>query len=153
MPLAEGQIQPASLIYVWEQRHGACAPPSFAGMVVLRIGCKTLKCIRSTCLKGPFWKGAFMLPIDGRACPAQNITAVANQLNRTARSFDPCHHRFGTSLIASAGYTGPLYGNLPAFLFGLVRPGMRLNQIRFRTCHLSDAELITLHETQKIGIN
>lgn len=47
-----------------------------------------------------------------------------------------------------AGYTGPLYAEIcPRSFSVLVRPGMRLNQIRFRTGHavLSDAELQTLH--------
>lgn len=47
-----------------------------------------------------------------------------------------------------AGYDGPLYAEIcPRSFSVLVRPGMRLNQIRFRSGHaaLSDAELVTLH--------
>lgn len=46
------------------------------------------------------------------------------------------------------GYHGPLYAEIcPRSFSVLVRPGMRLNQIRFRTGHatLSDAELHSLH--------
>jgi len=46
------------------------------------------------------------------------------------------------------GYTGPLYAEIcPRSFSVLVRPGMRLNQIRFRTGHarLDDAALIALH--------
>ncbi|MCG7574638.1 2'-deoxycytidine 5'-triphosphate deaminase [Phaeobacter sp. CNT1-3] len=46
------------------------------------------------------------------------------------------------------GYTGPLYAEIcPRSFSVLVRPGMRLNQIRFRDGQavLSDAELTTLH--------
>jgi dCTP deaminase len=47
-----------------------------------------------------------------------------------------------------AGYAGPLYAEIcPRSFSVLVRPGMRLNQIRFRIGHaiLSDAELASLH--------
>ncbi|MEO1795780.1 MAG: 2'-deoxycytidine 5'-triphosphate deaminase, partial [Pseudomonadota bacterium] len=46
------------------------------------------------------------------------------------------------------GYTGPLYAEIcPRSFSVLVRPGMRLNQIRFRDGHatLSDTELSALH--------
>ncbi len=48
-----------------------------------------------------------------------------------------------------AGYRGPLYAEIcPRSFSVLVRPGMRLNQIRFRKGHvaLDDAALATLHE-------
>ncbi|MEM6479111.1 MAG: 2'-deoxycytidine 5'-triphosphate deaminase, partial [Pseudomonadota bacterium] len=48
----------------------------------------------------------------------------------------------------SAGYTGPLYAEIcPRSFSVLVRPGMRLNQIRFRDgdATLSDSELKALH--------
>ena len=47
-----------------------------------------------------------------------------------------------------AGYHGPLYAEIcPRSFSVLVRPGMRLNQIRFRSGHaeLSDADLNALH--------
>ena len=47
-----------------------------------------------------------------------------------------------------AGYHGPLYAEIcPRSFSVLVRPGMRLNQIRFRRGHatLSDADLTALH--------
>ena len=46
------------------------------------------------------------------------------------------------------GYTGPLYAEIcPRSFSVLVRPGMRLNQIRFRRGHaaLTDPDLATLH--------
>jgi dCTP deaminase len=51
------------------------------------------------------------------------------------------------------GYHGPLYAEIcPRSFSVLVRPGMRLNQIRFRTGHavLSDAELTNLHQTSPL---
>ncbi|MCA0043681.1 2'-deoxycytidine 5'-triphosphate deaminase [Celeribacter litoreus] len=47
------------------------------------------------------------------------------------------------------GYTGPLYAEIcPRSFSVLVRPGMRLNQIRFRAgqATLTDTELLALHE-------
>ena len=51
------------------------------------------------------------------------------------------------------GYTGPLYAEIcPRSFSVLVRPGMRLNQIRFRRGHavLSDAELAELHAAETL---
>ncbi|TVS00395.1 MAG: 2'-deoxycytidine 5'-triphosphate deaminase [Rhodobacteraceae bacterium] len=51
------------------------------------------------------------------------------------------------------GYTGPLYSEIcPRSFSVLVRPGMRLNQIRFRRGHavLSDAELTELHAAETL---
>ncbi|MEQ9258037.1 MAG: 2'-deoxycytidine 5'-triphosphate deaminase [Roseovarius sp.] len=51
------------------------------------------------------------------------------------------------------GYTGPLYAEIcPRSFSVLVRPGMRLNQIRFRAGQavLSDAELAALHAEEPL---
>ena len=51
------------------------------------------------------------------------------------------------------GYRGPLYAEIcPRSFSVLVRPGMRLNQIRFREGHagLSDSELQVLHNTSPL---
>ena len=51
------------------------------------------------------------------------------------------------------GYQGPLYAEIcPRSFSVLVRPGMRLNQIRFRNGHavLSDAELHELHKAETL---
>ena len=51
------------------------------------------------------------------------------------------------------GYRGPLYAEIcPRSFSVLVRPGMRLNQIRFRNGQavLTDAELETLHKTERL---
>ncbi len=51
------------------------------------------------------------------------------------------------------GYHGPLYAEIcPRSFSVLVRPGMRLNQIRFRTGHavLDDSELTELHATSPL---
>ena len=52
-----------------------------------------------------------------------------------------------------AGYTGPLYAEIcPRSFSVLVRPGMRLNQIRFRRGHavLDDAALAALHAQEAL---
>lgn len=52
-----------------------------------------------------------------------------------------------------AGYTGPLYAEIcPRSFSVLVRPGMRLNQIRFRQgqAMLSDSELTALHDVSPL---
>ena len=98
----------------------------------------------------------YVVPLmEGLALP-QNITAVANAKSSTGR-LDLLTRVItddGTEFDRiPAGYTGPLYAEIcPRSFSVLVRPGMRLNQIRFRVGHaiLSDAELITLHETQKL---
>jgi dCTP deaminase len=51
------------------------------------------------------------------------------------------------------GYSGPLYAEIcPRSFSVLVRPGMRLNQIRFRRGHavLSDGELVALHRAETL---
>ncbi len=51
------------------------------------------------------------------------------------------------------GYAGPLFAEIcPRSFSVLVRPGMRLNQIRFRRGHavLSDAELSALHDAETL---
>lgn len=51
------------------------------------------------------------------------------------------------------GYCGPLYAEIcPRSFSVLVRPGMRLNQIRFRAGHavLDDAELAALHDRETL---
>lgn len=51
------------------------------------------------------------------------------------------------------GYSGPLYAEIcPRSFSVLVRPGMRLNQIRFRKGQsvLTDAELLALHQSDRL---
>ncbi len=81
-----------------------------------------------------------------------DLSAVANAKSSTGR-LDLLTRTItdgGTEFdrIAS-GYKGPLYAEIcPRSFSVLVRPGMRLNQIRFRRGHavLDDAELTALHQ-------
>ena len=93
----------------------------------------------------------YLVPLmESLALPA-GIQAVANAKSSTGR-LDLLTRTItdgGTEFDRIAdGYKGPLYAEIcPRSFSVLVRPGMRLNQIRFRAGQsvLSDAELRTLH--------
>lgn len=98
----------------------------------------------------------YLVPLnEGLALPA-TINAVANAKSSTGRL------DLFTRLIADnavefdrvdAGYTGPLFAEISPRSFSvLVRPGMRLNQIRFRAgkVELDDAALTALHDTETL---
>ena len=96
----------------------------------------------------------YVVPLMEQLALPDGITAVANAKSSTGRldlltrtiidggvEFDRIPH----------GYTGPLYAEIcPRSFSVLVRPGMRLNQIRFRDGQtvLTDAELVALHEIE-----
>ena len=93
----------------------------------------------------------YVVPLmEGLALPA-DVNAVANAKSSTGRLdlFTRCIVDNGIEFDRiEAGYTGPLYAEISPRSFSvLVRPGMRLNQIRFRSGQavLSDAELTTMH--------
>ncbi|MBC7139757.1 MAG: 2'-deoxycytidine 5'-triphosphate deaminase [Defluviimonas sp.] len=93
----------------------------------------------------------YVVPLMERLALPEGITAVANAKSSTGRL------DLLTRVITDggvefdripAGYAGPLYAEIcPRSFSVLVRPGMRLNQIRFRAGQavLSDAELCALH--------
>ena len=102
-------------------------------------------------------KGAvYVVPLmEGLALP-EDLSAVANaksstgRLDLLTRTITDGGEEFDR--IAS-GYTGPLYAEIcPRSFSVLVRPGMRLNQIRFRRGQsvLSDPELSQLHDAQTL---
>lgn len=94
----------------------------------------------------------YLVPLMENLSLPQGVSAAANAKSSTGRldlltrtvidggtEFDRVH----------AGYTGPLYAEIcPRSFSVLVRPGMRLNQIRFRDGQsvLSDGELQALHQ-------
>lgn len=95
----------------------------------------------------------YLVPLMERLDLPAGIGAVANAKSSTGR-LDLLTRAIadgGTEFDRiPAGYTGPLYAEIcPRSFSVLVRPGMRLNQIRFRTGQavLSDPELRALHET------
>jgi dCTP deaminase len=93
----------------------------------------------------------YLVPLmEGLALP-RGVTAVANAKSSTGR-LDLLTRTItdgGTEFDRIPdGYTGPLYAEIcPRSFSVLVRPGMRLNQIRFRQGHavLNDAALGALH--------
>ena len=77
----------------------------------------------------------YVVPLMERLALPEKCQAVANAKSSTGR-LDLLTRTItdgGASLTGCPRLSGPaLCGNLPALFFGLVRPGMRLNQIRFR---------------------
>ena len=154
IPLAEGQIQPASL----DLRLGPVAfrvRASFlagqAGTVKERL--KEFEMHRIDLSEGAVLeKGCvYVVPLmESLALPA-HVSAVANaksstgRLDLLTRTITDGGEEFDR---VKPGYTGPLFAEIcPRSFSVLVRPGVRLNQIRFREGQsvLSDAELTTLH--------
>jgi len=98
----------------------------------------------------------YLVPLMESLALPRGITAVANAKSSTGRL------DLLTRLITDhgvefdrieAGYEGPLYAEIcPRSFSVLVRPGMRLNQIRFRSGNsaLSDQQLTELHSDQEL---
>ena len=102
-------------------------------------------------------KGAvYLVPLLEHLALPDHIQAVANAKSSTGR-LDLLTRAItdgGTEFDRIApGYAGPLYAEIcPRSFSVLVRPGMRLNQIRFRDGQavLSDAELRARHARQRL---
>ncbi|MAQ37887.1 MAG: 2'-deoxycytidine 5'-triphosphate deaminase [Thioclava sp.] len=98
----------------------------------------------------------YLVPLMETLALPEGVTAVANAKSSTGRL------DLLTRLITDdgtefdripEGYNGPLYAEIcPRSFSVLVRPGMRLNQIRFRAGQavLSDAELKILHQQEPL---
>ena len=99
----------------------------------------------------------YLVPLlEGLALPA-DVHAAANAKSSTGRV------DLLTRLITDggtefdripAGYRGPLWAEIcPRSFSVLVRPGMRLNQVRFRrgAARLDDVELRALHDAEPLG--
>ncbi|MDA5555405.1 2'-deoxycytidine 5'-triphosphate deaminase [Shimia sp. MMG029] len=153
-PVVEGQVQPASL----DLRLGHVAyrvRASFlAGQertVAERLNEFEMHRIELT--EGAVLeKGCvYVVPLMETLALPDTVQAVANAKSSTGR-LDLLTRTItdgGTEFDRiAAGYAGPLYAEIcPRSFSVLVRPGMRLNQIRFRAGQslLSDADLRTLH--------
>ena len=94
----------------------------------------------------------YVVPLMEHLALPDYITAVANaksstgRLDLLTRTITDGGAEFDR---IKPGYNGPLYAEIcPRSFSVLVRPGMRLNQIRFRTGQavLTDAQLTALHE-------
>jgi dCTP deaminase len=93
----------------------------------------------------------YVIPLMERLTLPQGLTAVANAKSSTGR-LDLLTRTITDGGVEfdriAPGYDGPLYAEVcPRSFSVLVRPGMRLNQIRFRHGQsvLDDAELAALH--------
>ena len=93
----------------------------------------------------------YVVPLMERLTLPAGVTAVANAKSSTGR-LDLLTRTITDGGVEfdriAEGYDGPLYAEIcPRSFSVLVRPGMRLNQIRFRLGQsvLSDAELSALH--------
>ncbi len=98
----------------------------------------------------------YVVPLMERLALPEGITAVANAKSSTGR-LDLLTRTItdgGTEFDRiPEGYAGPLYAEIcPRSFSVLVRPGMRLNQIRFRhgQATLTDAELAALHAAEPL---
>ncbi|MDB9729913.1 2'-deoxycytidine 5'-triphosphate deaminase [Amylibacter sp.] len=93
----------------------------------------------------------YVVPLMESLALPKNINAVANAKSSTGRLdlFTRCIADHGIEFDRiEKGYTGPLYAEISPRSFSvLVKPGMRLNQIRFRIGKsvLSDNELSKMH--------
>ncbi|MGR3711736.1 MAG: 2'-deoxycytidine 5'-triphosphate deaminase [Shimia sp.] len=154
-PPAEGQVQPASL----DLRLGTVAYRVRASFLSGADRSVTDRLSEFEMHRIDLTNGAvlekgcvYVVPLmESLALPA-DVQAVANAKSSTGR-LDLLTRTItdgGTEFDRiNAGYTGPLYAEIcPRSFSVLVRPGMRLNQIRFRAGQsiLSDADLRTLHD-------
>jgi dCTP deaminase len=86
------------------------------------------------------------LALPGDVSAVANAKSSTGRLDLLTRTITDGGEEFDR---IKPGYTGPLYAEIcPRSFSVLVRPGMRLNQIRFRSGQavLDDAELLSLHE-------
>ncbi|MEJ5216997.1 2'-deoxycytidine 5'-triphosphate deaminase [Cognatishimia sp. D5M38] len=154
-PLTEGQVQPASL----DLRLGTVAYRVRASFlagegrtVSERLSDFEMHRITLTEEGAVLEKGCvYLVPLMESLALPHGITAVANAKSSTGR-LDLLTRTItdgGTEFDRiPAGYRGPLYAEIcPRSFSVLVRPGMRLNQIRFRDGQsvLSDDALRALH--------
>jgi len=158
-PLVDGQIQPASL----DLRLGTVAYRVRASFLAGENRSVTDRLTAFEMHRIDLSQGAvlekgcvYVVPLMEHMALPDHISAVANAKSSTGR-LDLLTRTItdgGTEFDRiPAGYTGPLYAEIcPRSFSVLVRPGMRLNQIRFRTGQavLDDAALRALHATSPL---
>jgi len=153
-PLIDGQIQPASL----DLRLGTVAYRVRASFLAGQGRTVSERLDEFEMHRIDLSEGAvlekgcvYVVPLMESLDLPANITAVANaksstgRLDLLTRTITDGGEEFDR---IRAGYTGPLYAEIcPRSFSVLARPGMRLNQIRFRDGQavLDDATLAALH--------
>lgn len=153
-PIPEGQVQPASLdlrlgTVAYRVRasflagKGRTVAERLAEFEMHRVDLTAGAVLEKGCV--------YVVPLMESLALSPGLTAVANAKSSTGR-LDLLTRSItdgGTEFDRiPEGYAGPLYAEIcPRSFSVLVRPGMRLNQIRFRRGQsvLSDAELAALH--------
>lgn len=158
MPFAPGQVQPASLdlrlgaeafrVRASFLPGGAPVAERLRHFEMHRIDLSAGAVLEKGCV--------YVVPlVEGLALPGE-ISAVANAKSSTGRLdlFTRLITDRGTEFDRiEAGYSGPLYAEISPRSFSvLVRPGMRLNQIRFRNGQttLDDAALRRLDARERL---
>lgn len=154
-PVAEGQVQPASLdlrlgTVAYRVRasflagNGRSVQDRLSEFEMHRIDLTNSAVLEKGCV--------YVVPLMESLALPDNVQAVANAKSSTGR-LDLLTRTItdgGTEFDRIApGYSGPLYAEIcPRSFSVLVRPGMRLNQIRFRKGQsiLTDADLTVLHD-------
>ncbi|MBO6898903.1 MAG: 2'-deoxycytidine 5'-triphosphate deaminase [Shimia sp.] len=154
-PVAEGQVQPASLdlrlgTVAYRVRasflagHDRSVQDRLSEFEMHRIDLSNGAVLEKGCV--------YVVPLMESLALPEGVQAVANAKSSTGR-LDLLTRTItdgGTEFDRIApGYTGPLYAEIcPRSFSVLVRPGMRLNQIRFRKGQsvLTDADLAVLHD-------
>ncbi len=154
-PISDAQIQPASLDLrlgdtAWRVRasflsgSGRTVAQRLAEFEMHKIDLTSGAVLEKGCV--------YVVPLMERLTLPAGVQAVANAKSSTGR-LDLLTRAItdgGTEFDRiPPGYDGPLFAEIcPRSFSVLVRPGMRLNQIRFRQGQavLSDAELAALHD-------
>ena len=153
-PIPDGQIQPASLDLrlgnvAYRVRasflagSGRTVTDRLAEFEMRRIDLTDGAVLENGCV--------YLVPLAESLALRDDMSAVANAKSSTGR-LDLLTRTITDGGVEfdriPAGYSGPLFAEIcPRSFSVLVRPGMRLNQIRFRLGQavLSDAELTALH--------
>ncbi len=157
-PLVPGQIQPASLDLRLGTEAYRLRASFLPGSAPLATRLSEFEMHRIDLTGGAVLeKGCvYLVPlVEGLALPG-DVSAVANAKSSTGRLdlFTRLITDRGTEFDRiEAGYTGPLYAEISPRSFSvLVRPGMRLNQIRFRRgeARLDDAALARLDAAERL---
>jgi len=156
LPVPEAQLQPASLdlrlgSVAYRVRasflagHGARVQDRIAEFEMHRVDLSGSAVLEKGCV--------YVVPLMERLALPHDVQAVANAKSSTGR-LDLLTRTItdgGTEFDRiPPGYHGPLYAEIcPRSFSVLVRPGMRLNQIRFRRGHavLDDEALAALHRS------
>lgn len=159
LPITDAQIQPASLdlrlgTVAYRVRasflagQGRRVADRLAEFEMHRVDLTAGAVLEKGCV--------YVIPLMEHLNLPAGVTAVANAKSSTGR-LDLLTRTItdgGTEFDRiPEGYTGPLYAEVcPKSFSVLVRPGMRLNQIRFRDGQavLDDAELARLHSEQAL---